>query len=650
MVNNVSELERDVQVVHPNIVGTGEKTESVKNRDKKRSLSGFFLAARLVVSAAMFLLSALLPLSERVSLYIFICAFLVAGLDTIIKTVTSFIASLSVFNECFITIAACSAALVTGHIYESAAILILSRLGDILPFHVHSLYRKAIRKLLNPEPDTALILRGNRLIPVPPDQVVPGSIVLLEPNKPVYIDGEIVAGETAMDTSAITGITTPVKLSPGDGVLSGYVNISTPVTIRATASYSRSAATRLIDFSEKAGQPDSRAKPSAILAPFFKAYIPAAIAIAAAYVILQFITYIGNFGDWIHRSLILLSLSCPCALLISVPLTVHMAVAGALKKGIVFSSPLSVTKLAKTKTFIFDKTGTLTTGKYKVVSIEPEGIDARSLLLMAAHALAFSNYPHASAVINAFDGQINRSLISGFRNYNGTGISIMVKGTEISAGSAAFMERLGISTGDDSEDESVIHIAAAGKYAGRILLSDTVKEDAPSSVFRLQKLGVKRIVMLSEDKAYSTRRLAIALGINEFHSECLPEEKLTVLEAAKKGGRRSSPAAFVGNGIGNVPALMQSDVGICLGTACSDVAIEASAVHILYDSPAKVAEAAQIASVSRRITKLNIFLSICGKIIAAALCLTGYIPLWGGLAIEAGLAAVTALNASRAAK
>jgi Cd2+/Zn2+-exporting ATPase len=648
MVKNVSELERDIQVVHPNMAGAGEKTESVNNRDK-RSLGGLFLAARLVVSAGMFLLSALLPLSERVSICIYIIAFLMAGLDIIIKAVTG-IVSLNVFDKSVITIAACCGALVTGHTYECAAILILSRLGDLLPLRVRAIYRRAIRKLLISVPETVLILRDSRLIAVPLRQVAPGSIVLLEPNKPVLIDGIILSGETSMDTSAITGETAPVKLSPGDTVLSGYYNISIPVMVKATASFSRSAATRLLDYTEKEGQFGSGAKTAPCLLRFFKVYTPVATGAVVAFFLLQFVTYIGSFADWIHRSLLLLSLLCPCAVLISVPLTAHMAVAGALKKGIIFKDPLSVIKLNKTKTFIFDKTGSLTTGKYKVVSIEPEGIEPQALVIMAAHALAFSNYPHASAVIDAFDGQINRSLISGFRNYNGTGISIMVKGIEISCGNTVFMDRLSIPTGDDSEDECVIHVAAAGKYAGRILLSDTVKEDAPSAIFQLQKLGARRIVMLSEDKAYSTRRLAIALGIKEFHSECLPEEKLSLLEAAKKEGSKNNPTAFVGNGIGNGPALMQSDMGICVGSAGTDSAIEASDVHILHDSPLMVAQAALIAAATGRIIRMNIFLSVCGKILAAALCLTGYIPLWGGLALEAALAAITALNALRAGK
>lgn len=646
MVNNVSELERDIQVIPP-VSDQADASENVRLSNKK-SLAAFFLITRLCISVSLFLLSALLPVSEQAGLCILICAFLIAGLDTIIKAVTGII-SLDIYNESFITAVACAAALTLGYTYECAALLLLSKISDIPPLHTHALYRKSISRLLKPPPEITHVIRDSQLMAIPTRKVVPGSLVTLEPNKAVCFDGAIVSGETSMDTSALTGRPQPVKLSPGNQVLSGFYNISNPVTVRTTASYSCSASSKIVEHAEKSGRADSDFTISNSTR-FLKAYIPAAIGAAVAAILLQFLIYTGSIGEWLGRSLLLLALSCPCALMLSIPLTLKMTSAGSLKKGILFKDITSVAALSKTKIFIFDKTGTLTTGKYKVVSAEPESISDRMLIMMAAHALAFSSYPNASAVIEAFDGEVDHSLISGFRNYNGTGITIMVKGLEISCGSAVFMERLGIQTGDDSEDESVIHVAAAGKYAGRILLSDTVKADAPRAVYQLQKLGAKRIIMLAEEKPYSARKLSSALGINEFRSECQPEDKLDFLETVMRDKRKNELAAFIGNGICSSPALILSDVGICLGTSATDGAAASSDVHIIGDSPVIASEAAAACITAGKIIRMNTALSISLKIVAAVLCLTGRIPLWGGILMEAAAAAVTVINATRAGK
>ncbi len=534
---------------------------------------------------------------------------------------------------------------------EAVFVMLFFQVGELFEHYAEGQSRRSISHLMDLRPDMARVVRDGQAVEVPPQEVAVGETLLVQPGEKVPLDGIVSEGRSSLDTVALTGESMPRDVKEGDEVISGCVNLSGVLKVEATRTFGESTVSQIISMVESEDGRKSRSE--AFITRFARVYTPivvfAAIALALLPPLLASGPFLAAFPTWLYRALIFLVVSCPCALVISIPLTFFGGIGGASRCGILIKGSGSVDRLAQLRTVVFDKTGTLTEGRFSVVAVHPDRVDGKQLLHMAAHVEHFSTHPIASALRDAFPQEATDGChVSQVQEVAGEGVQALVEGHQVSVGNARMMERLGIQWHQCHRVGTIIHVAIDGEYAGHIVISDQVKEGSAGAVSRLKALGVRRVVMLTGDRHEVASEVAARLGIGEYHDELLPADKVRYMEALLSDVQGRGTLAFVGDGINDAPVLKRADVGIAMGAMGSDAAIEAADVVLMDDKPQKVALAIQLARRTLGIAHQNIVFAIGVKVAILLLAAFGLGSM--GLAVfgDVGVTVLAVLNATRA--
>ena len=524
---------------------------------------------------------------------------------------------------------------------EAVFVMLFFQIGEMFEEVAEGRSRKSISHLMDIRPDTAHVERDGELFTVAPDTVNVGDIIVIRPGEKVPMDGIVLEGKSSLDTVALTGESVPRSISEGDEILSGCVNLSGVLKVRTTKAFAESTVSKILDLVENAAESKSRSE--SFITRFARVYTPIVVGLAVLVAVIPGLIT-GEWATWIYRGLLFLVVSCPCALVISVPLTFFGGLGGASRKGILIKGSNLIDKLAGVKTVVFDKTGTLTEGVFEVTAVHPQEIDDNELLHLAAHVERHSTHPIAMALRNAYPNEQDDCVIADVEETAGHGILATVNGKRVAVGNSKLMEEVGAEWRPCHHAGTIIHVAIDGRYAGHIVISDRVKDDAVSAIEQLRKAGVNRTVMLTGDQEHVAAAVAQKVGVNEYHAQLLPADKVTEIEKLLNEGT----LAFVGDGINDAPVLTRADIGIAMGALGSDAAIEAADVVLMDDKPSKIALAVQISRRTIRIAKENIWFAIGIKVLVLLLAIPGLATMWMAVFADVGVTVLAVLNAMRA--
>ena len=552
-----------------------------------------------------------------------------------------------VFDENFLMCVATIGALCVGEYEEAVLVMLLYRIGEFLQDRAVGKSRRAISDLMDIRPDYANVLKDGEWVKEDPENVAVGTEILIKPGERVPLDGVVTEGASRLDTAALTGESLPADVSEGSEVLSGTVNIDGLLKVKTTAASDESTASRILDLVENAAA--SRAKTESFITKFARWYTPIVCALAVLLAVVPPLLFHGVWSDWIHRALSFLVVSCPCALVISIPLGFFGGIGGASSKGILIKGGNYLEALSKADTIGFDKTGTLTKGVFKVITVHPEGISEEMLLELATLAESFSNHPIARSLAEEYGKHVDKSRVHDAKESLGLGITSVVDGRVVSCGSRKYMETLGLKYEDCHVPGSNVHVAVDGVYAGHIVISDEVKDDAAQAVKELRELGIRRLVMLTGDKEAIAASVAAQIpGLSEYDSELLPEDKVELTKQLINEAAEGRKVAFVGDGINDAPVLTVADVGIAMGGMGSAAAVEAADIVLMNDRPTDISLAVRIARGTMRIVKQNIWFSIGIKVIVLILAAFGISSMILASFADTGVCLLAILNSMRA--
>ena len=524
---------------------------------------------------------------------------------------------------------------------EAVFVMLFFQVGELFEGISEGRSRKAVSALMEIRPDSASVERDGAIVNVHPDEVSVGETILVRPGERIPLDGEVIEGESSMDTVALTGESVPRTVSPGDEALSGCVNLSGVLRIRVAKAFGESTVSRILELVEHAAE--NKSSSERFITRFAKVYTPVVVGLAIAVALIPSLIT-GQWAVWIYRALMFLVVSCPCALVISIPLTFFGGIGAASRKGILVKGAAFMDTLAKLHTVVFDKTGTLTEGVFEVTAVHPEELDGRQLLHLAAHVERYSTHPIAAALRQAYPEEQDDCSVESVVEIAGKGVSAMVNGKRVAVGNSLLMEEEGAAWHPCHHSGTIIHLSVDGRYEGHIVISDRVKEDAASAVSALKSLGVSNIVMLTGDQESIASAVAAETGVDSYYAALLPEGKVEKVEALLPEGK----LAFAGDGINDAPVLMRSDLGIAMGALGSDAAIEAADVVLMDDHPSKIALALRIARRTLRIAKENIVFAIGVKLLVLILAVFGLATLWMAVFADVGVTVLAVLNAMRA--
>ena len=524
---------------------------------------------------------------------------------------------------------------------EAVFVMLFFQIGEMFEEVAEGRSRKSISHLMDIRPDTAHVERDGELFTVAPDTVKVGDIIVIRPGEKVPMDGIVLEGKSSLDTVALTGESVPRSISEGDEILSGCVNLSGVLKVRTTKAFAESTVSKILDLVENAAESKSRRE--SFITRFARVYTPIVVGLAVLVAVIPGLIT-GHWATWIYRGLLFLVVSCPCALVISVPLTFFGGLGGASRKGILIKGSNLIDKLAGVKTVVFDKTGTLTEGVFEVTAVHPQEIDDNELLHLAAHVERHSTHPIAMSLRNAYPNEQDDCVIADVEETAGHGILATVNGKRVAVGNSKLMEKVGAEWRPCHHAGTIIHVAIDGRYAGHIVISDRVKDDAVTAIEQLRKAGVNRTVMLTGDQEHVAAAVAQKVGVNEYHAQLLPADKVTEIEKLLNEGT----LAFVGDGINDAPVLTRADIGIAMGALGSDAAIEAADVVLMDDKPSKIALAVQISRRTIRIAKENIWFAIGIKVLVLLLAIPGLATMWMAVFADVGVTVLAVLNAMRA--
>ena len=524
---------------------------------------------------------------------------------------------------------------------EAVFVMLFFQVGEMFEEIAEGRSRKSISHLMDIRPDVAHVLREGEPVTVKPEEVVPGEVILVKPGEKVPMDGIVLEGSSSLDTVALTGESVPRNIGPGDDILSGCVNLSGVLKVKVTKAFGESTASKILDLVENAAEKKSRSE--SFITRFARVYTPIVVALAVLVVLIPgFIT--GQWATWLYRGLMFLVVSCPCALVISVPLTFFGGLGGASRKGILIKGANLLDTLAGVQTVVFDKTGTLTEGVFEVTAVHPEVLDQKELLHLAAHVERHSTHPIAMALRNAYPDEHDSCIIEDVHETSGHGVLARVNGKSVAVGNSKLMESVGAAWHPCHHTGTIVHVAIDGEYAGHIVISDRVKDDAAAAVSALKAAGVSRTVMLTGDGEKVAASVAAAVGVSDFRVGLLPADKVSAVEELLPAGT----LAFVGDGINDAPVLTRADVGIAMGALGSDAAIEAADVVLMDDKPSKIALAIRIARRTLRIARENIWFAIGVKVLVLVLATLGIATMWMAVFADVGVTVLVVLNAMRA--
>ena len=579
----------------------------------------------------------------------------IIGYD-ILKKAWKGILNRQVFDENFLMAVATLGALAIGLLKtvdydEAVAVMLFYQIGELFQSYAVGKSRRNISELMDIRPDYANIEQGGELVRVDPDEVEIGSVIVVNPGEKIPIDGVVEAGESSLNTSALTGESVPRDVKPGDEVVSGCINMSGVLRIRTTKIFGESTVSKVLDLVENASSRKSRSEN--FIARFARYYTPVVVIGAAVLAVLPPLVRLilgqpADWGEWIYRALTFLVISCPCALVISIPLSFFAGIGGAGKAGVLIKGSNYLEALAKTGTVVFDKTGTLTMGVFDVVDIHHSELDRETMLEYAALAESASSHPIAASIRKAWGKHIDLSRVGKVEEIGGNGVVVEIDGKQVAAGSSRLMRHLGIEPIECRSAGTIVHMAIGGEYAGHIVISDVVKPDAAEAIASLKRAGVRSTVMLTGDGPSAAAQVAEALGIDRVHSNLLPGDKVEKVEELLGEKRPGETLAFVGDGINDAPVLSRADLGIAMGAMGSDAAIEAADVVLMDDNPLKVSKAIRIARKCMTIVRENIVFALGVKLICLALGALGIANMWLAVFADVGVMILAVLNAIRA--
>ena len=588
-------------------------------------------------------------------LLVYLVPFLLIGYDTIGEAVEGIMHG-EVFDEDFLMCVATVGALLIGFLPgaetefpEAVFVMLFFQIGELFEHYAEDNSRKSISHLMDIRPDSANVERGGQVVEVSPEQVAVGETIVVKPGEKLPLDGVVVEGETSLNTVALTGESMPRSVKKGDEVVSGCINISGVVRIRVEKSFGESTVSRILDLVEHAS--GNKSKSETFIARFARVYTPIVVYVALA---LAFIPpfFCGGYMEalpvWVSRALTFLVVSCPCALVISVPLTFFAGIGGASRRGILIKGSNYMDTLAKTATVVFDKTGTLTKGRFEVEAVHPQNFDERELLHLAAHVERYSTHPIAMSLKTAFGNESDGCRVENVEEIAGQGVRALVNGKEVCVGNARMMDAIGAEWHECHRKGTIVHVAADGVYAGHIVVNDVVKDDAQEAVEGLKRRGIRKTVMLTGDHQDVALRVAEAVGIDECHAGLLPADKVDAVEKLIDEKKEGEALAFVGDGINDAPVLARADVGIAMGALGSDAAIEAADVVLMDDKPSKIATAIGIARRTIGIARENVAFAIFIKLLVLVLAAFGVATMWMAVFADVGVTVIAVFNAMRA--
>lgn len=605
---------------------------------------------RIIIAALLLVTFHFVPVEGYLQLILYLVPYAVIGYDILRKAVLGIIHG-EVFDENFLMAVATIGAFALGEYVEGSAVMLFYQVGELFQSYAVGKSRKNITDLMDIRPDYANIEENGALIQVDPDDVEVGSIIVVQPGEKVPIDGVIVEGTTTLNTSALTGESVPRQAKPGDEVISGCVNLSGLLKIETTKEFEESTVSKILELVENSSM--KKSKSENFITRFAKYYTPAVCYGALALALLPPLVNMlmgnpANWSVWVIRALTTLVISCPCALVISIPLSFFGGIGGASAKGILVKGSNYLEALADTKYVVCDKTGTLTKGVFEVTNIVPQGISKEELLEKAAYVESFSNHPISKSLKTAYGKDIDTSKVSDVEEISGYGVSAVIDGKKIYVGNTKFMKKLHVSYTEPKQVATEVHVAMDGVYGGYILISDVVKENAKEAVEKLKKAGVKQVVMLTGDAKRTADAVGKKLSVDVVKSELLPADKVAEVEKLLEQKGAKEKLAFVGDGINDAPVLSRADLGIAMGALGSDAAIEAADIVLMDDDPAKIALAIKISKKTLRIVYQNIVFALAIKLGCLALGAIGFVNMWWAIFADVGVMVIAVLNATRA--
>lgn len=607
---------------------------------------------RIIVAAVLMVVLSLLPVDGWLKFVLFMIPYLVIGHDILLKAWKG-ILNRQVFDENFLMAVATIGAILLGDYKEGVAVMLFYQIGELFQSYAVGKSRRNISELMDIRPDYANIEKEDgTLEQVDPDEVEIGSVIVVQPGEKVPIDGVIEEGRTSLNTSALTGESLPREAGVGDEVISGCINMSGVLKIRTTKEFGESTVSKILDMVENASS--KKSKSENFISKFAKYYTPAvcygalALAILPPLVRLLFLGMTPEWGDWVMRALTFLVISCPCALVISIPLSFFAGIGGASNAGVLVKGSNYLETLSETKYVVFDKTGTMTQGVFEVSGVHHSSMDTEKLLEYAALAECHSSHPISKSLKKAYGKPLDPSRVTEIEEISGNGVTAKVDGVRVAAGNSKLMEKLGVDCMECHSVGTVVHMAVDGKYAGHILISDQIKPHAKEAIAALKKCGVKKTIMLTGDRREAARQVAEELGIDEVHSELLPGDKVAQVEKLLGEKGEKEKLAFVGDGINDAPVLSRADIGIAMGALGSDAAIEAADIVLMDDDPLKISKAIKISRKCLRIVYENIYFAIGVKVICLILGALGIANMWAAIFADVGVMIIAVLNAIRA--
>ncbi|MDD3253886.1 MAG: heavy metal translocating P-type ATPase [Lachnospiraceae bacterium] len=603
------------------------------------------LLYRILTAAVLFALGRLLPLSEWAEMGVFLVCYAVIGWDIVWKAITNILSG-QVFDENFLMTIATIGALILGEHSEGVAVMLFYQVGEWFQSYAVSKSRKSIAGLMDIRPDYANVERNGKLEQVDPEEVLVGDTIVVKPGERVPLDGKIIKGTSALDTSALTGESMPRDVGPGMDVISGCINQTGILTIQTTKEFGESTVSKILDLVENAS--DKKGKTENFITRFARYFTPAVVFAAIALAILPPLVTGQAFTIWIYRALTFLVISCPCALVISIPLSFFGGIGGASKLGVLVKGSNYLESLSHAETVVFDKTGTLTKGSFAVTEIDPVGMKDKELLELAAYAEDYSNHPISLSIKKAYGKKVDSNRITDVQEIAGHGVQAIIDGEVVLAGNAKLMEKDHIRYTPSNSVGTVVYLACNGSYSGCILIEDEIKADAPDAIKALKEIGVRKTVMLTGDADAVGQKVAKRLGLDQVYTELLPADKVDRVEELLQLKSEKGKLVFVGDGINDAPVLARADVGIAMGGLGSDAAIEAADVVLMTDEPSKIAAVIKIARKTIGIANQNIVFALGVKLLVLILGALGYANMWAAVFADVGVSIIAILNAIRA--
>lgn len=599
------------------------------------------ILARIILSAALLIAVHFVPAVGIIKLALFVLPYLVIGYDVLWGALCNILRG-QVFDERFLMSIATLGAFAIGEYTEACAVMLFYQVGELFQSIAVGKSRRSIAALMDIRPDSATVKRGEEELEVSPDEIEIGELIIVRPGEKIALDGVIVSGSTSVNTSALTGESVPLDKNEGDAVISGSINLTGVITVKTQSAFAESTVSKILELVENSTE--KKAKTENFITRFARYYTPCVVIGALLLAIVPSLIF-GGWSQWIERALIFLVVSCPCALVISVPLSFFGGIGGASREGVLIKGANYLEVLASVDTVVMDKTGTLTKGSFAVSGLETNGISGEELLFIAAHAESFSHHPVAESIVAAFDGAVDKSRVNGVKESAGKGIEAFVDGKLYYLGNAELMKAKGVKADICKASGTTVYVASEDTYLGSIIVSDSIKDDSRAAVKEMKRVGIKKTVMLTGDNEDVARAVAEETGVDEICANLLPQDKVARVEKILESGAK---VAFVGDGINDAPVLARADVGIAMGALGSDAAIESADIVLMDDKLSKIPLAVKIARKTMRIVRQNIVFALAVKGAILVLGAFGIANMWTAVFGDVGVMVIAILNAMRA--